>query len=70
MKVLARPDVDLEAKIEVAYNRFVKSTKSERRKRWDEFTALLAKRSPARVKRMERDRGLDKRATFEPREAR
>lgn len=67
MKVLTHPDVELEAKIDAAYNRFVHATASQRRKRWEEFTALLAKRSPSRVKRMER--GLDERATFMPRES-
>lgn len=68
MKVLTQPDVELEARIDVAYNRFVHATASNRRKRWDEFTTLLAKRSPTHIKKMERDRGLTKRATFIPRE--
>ena len=71
MKVLVRPDQELEAQIDVAHDRFV-NAKSDRlrRKFWEELKALLAKRSPTKVRRMEREQGLDRRATFVPREGR
>lgn len=69
MKVAVRPNPELETQIDVAYNHFLAAKDdSERRRHWETFAALLAKRSPMRVRRMERDMGLDKRATFVPRE--
>jgi hypothetical protein len=70
MKVLTHPDVELEAQIDEAYERFIAAPDARRRAAWNAFTALLAKRSPTRIKRMERDQGIDKRATFEPRSTR
>lgn len=71
MKVAVRPDTDLETQIDVAYSRFINAVSDlDRHQCWVEFTRLLALRSPMRIKQMERQKGLDKRATFVPRDGR
>jgi hypothetical protein len=71
VKVAIRPDTDLETRIDVAYSRLLGAVSEiDRRQCWVEFTRLLALRSPMRIKQMERQKGLDKRATFAPREGR
>ena len=69
MKVLVRPDEALEAEIDEALAAFnAASDETEQRAHWSRMVALLGKRSPIKVRRMEVAQGLNKRATFVPRE--
>jgi hypothetical protein len=65
-------DAALECEILAAYDAMVdpKKTDDESRAHWFEMRALIAKRSPRQVRRMDFERGLAQLATFEPREDR
>jgi hypothetical protein len=61
MNAAVDPDVELEQRIEGAYQRTCKAIREDDRRKWlEEMVALVKQRSPEQIRKMERERRLSR----------